>query len=157
MLATLNESQVEELLKSQLIGRIGCHANDVTYVVPVNYFYDGVCIYAHSAKGMKIDMMRSNPQVCFEVDDIKSIINWQSVILWGKFEEIEDLDEKAEVMQKLTDRIAPFLTTDDSHPSHGITPRASDVGDKVELILYKIVIDKKTGRFEKHNKIVRLL
>jgi len=157
MLAKLNESQVEELLKSQLIGRIGCHANDVTYVVPVNYFYDGVCIYAHSAKGMKIDMMRSNPQVCFEVDDIKSVINWQSVILWGKFEEIEDLDEKVEVMQKLTDRIVPFLTTDDSHPSHGITAKASDVGDEVELILYKIIIAKKTGRYERHNKIVKLL
>ena len=41
MLGKLNEKQVEELLKSQLIGRIGCHANGVTYVVPVNYFYDG--------------------------------------------------------------------------------------------------------------------
>jgi len=157
MLGKLNESQVEYLLNSQLIGRIGCHANNITYVVPVNYLYDGDCIYAHSAKGMKINMMRSNPEVCFEVDDIKSVINWQSVILWGKFEEIEDMNEKVEVMQKLTDRIVPFLTGDDSHPSHGITANASDVGDEVELILYKIVIDRKTGRFEKHNKTIRLL
>ena len=101
--------------------------------------------------------MRSNPDVCFEVDDIRLVINWQSVILWGKFEEIEDINEKIEVMQKLTDRMVPFLTTDDSHPSHGITPKASDVGNEVELILYKIIIDKKTGRFEKHNKMIRLL
>jgi nitroimidazol reductase NimA-like FMN-containing flavoprotein (pyridoxamine 5'-phosphate oxidase superfamily) len=150
MLGKLNDNQVEELLKSQLIGRIGCHSNDTTYVVPVNYLYDGTSIYAHSARGMKIDMMRNNPQVCFEVDDIKSIVNWQSVILWGKFEEITSLSQKEEIMQKLIDRIVPFLTHDDDHPSHGITSNASDVGNDVELILYKIIITKKTGRFEKH-------
>ncbi|SHN14042.1 pyridoxamine 5'-phosphate oxidase family protein [Mucilaginibacter sp. OK098] len=150
MLGELNENQVEELLKSQLIGRIGCHSNDTTYVVPVNYLYDGTYIYAHSAKGMKIDMMRNNPQVCFEVDDIKSIVNWQSVILWGKFEEITALPEKEKIMQKLIDRMVPFMTHGDDHPSHGITSNASDVGNDVELILYKIIITKKTGRFEKH-------
>ncbi|MDP9080232.1 MAG: pyridoxamine 5'-phosphate oxidase family protein [Bacteroidota bacterium] len=150
MLGKLSENQVEELLKSQLIGRIGCHSNDTTYIVPVNYVYDGTSIYAHSSEGMKIDMMRSNPQVCFEVDDIKSIFNWQSVILWGTFEEITVLREKEEIMQKLIDRVIPFLKNDDDHPSHGITPNASDVGNDVELILYKIIISKKTGRFEKH-------
>jgi uncharacterized protein len=150
MLGNLNENQVEELLKSQLIGRIGCHSNNVTYVVPVNYFYDGTFIYAHSANEMKIKMMRANPEICFEVDAIQSIINWQSAILWGKFEEIKGIHEKEQIMQKLIDRMAPFLTSDESHPSHGITANASDVGDVVELILYKIIITKKTGRFEKH-------
>lgn len=56
----------------------------ITYVVPVNYVYDGKFIIAHSVAGMKIQMMRKNRDVCFEVDEMKSITNWKSVIAWGQ-------------------------------------------------------------------------
>jgi hypothetical protein len=36
MLGKLNDKQVEELLKTNLVGRIGCHAVDLTFVVPVH-------------------------------------------------------------------------------------------------------------------------
>jgi nitroimidazol reductase NimA-like FMN-containing flavoprotein (pyridoxamine 5'-phosphate oxidase superfamily) len=45
MLRTLIETQIEALLKDQLIGRIGCHSAGITYIVPVNYIYDGVGLY----------------------------------------------------------------------------------------------------------------
>jgi len=148
MLRELNENQIETLLKDQLIGRIGCHSADVIYIVPVNYVYDGTNIYCHSVKGMKIDMMRENPSVCFEVDNIKDITNWQSVIAWGKFEEITELDEKQRVLQKLTDRITPFIMDDSVTREHGFVDEEGDIGTTVELIMYKIIITKKTGRFE---------
>jgi len=62
MLGILETDQIEDLLGSQVVGRIGCHADDLTYVVPVSYAYDGSCIYAHSEEGMKIAIMRKNPQ-----------------------------------------------------------------------------------------------
>ena len=148
MLRELNDNQIETLLKDQLIGRIGCHSGDVIYIVPVNYLYDGVSIYCHSAKGMKIDIMRENPSVCFEVDNIKDITNWQSVIAWGKFEEITEMTEKQQVLQKLTDRITPYIMDDSVTREHGFVDEESDIGTTVELIMYKIIITKKTGRFE---------
>jgi hypothetical protein len=36
--------------------------------VPITYVFDGEAVYAHSADGLKIRMMRANPHVCFEVD-----------------------------------------------------------------------------------------
>jgi nitroimidazol reductase NimA-like FMN-containing flavoprotein (pyridoxamine 5'-phosphate oxidase superfamily) len=42
MLRELNDHQIETLLKDQFIGRIGCHLAGVTYIVPVNYVYDGI-------------------------------------------------------------------------------------------------------------------
>lgn len=149
MVRELNDTQVEDLLKSQLTGRIGCHSDGVTYIVPINYTYDGFNIYCHSAKGMKIDMMRKNPEVCFEVDDIKTITTWQSVIAWGRFEEIVDMTEKQEVMQKLSDRVMPNMADDSIPPSHGFVDEDSEVGLVVELIVYKIILNRKTGRFEK--------
>lgn len=149
MLRELNDIQIENLLKEELIGRIGCHSAETMYVVPVNYIYDGTNIYCHSAKGMKIDMMRENPQVCFEVDKIKDITNWESVIAWGRFEEITDIDEKQQVLQKLVDRITPYIMDDSVTREHGFVDEESDVGTTVELIIYKIIVARKTGRFEK--------
>ena len=37
MSGELNNTRVENILKTQFIGRIGCHANGITYVVPVTY------------------------------------------------------------------------------------------------------------------------
>lgn len=148
MLRELNENQIEALLNDQFIGRIGCHAEGVTYVVPINYAYDGVNIYGHSSKGMKIDIMRENPEVCFEVDNIKDVTNWQSVIVWGRFEEITEMADQLKILQKLTDRISPHIIDDSVTPEHGFVDNESDVGTSLELIIYKIVINKKTGRFE---------
>lgn len=148
MLGKLNDSEVEDVLKSQIIGRIGCHGDGISYVVPVTYVYDGTYIYAHSAKGMKIDMMRKNAEICFEVDLMQNIANWQSVIAWGKFEEIINSNEKQQAMQKLIDRIVPLLASKTAQPSHGITEHANDAGRR-KAILYRIKLNKKTGRFEK--------
>ncbi|WP_428329504.1 pyridoxamine 5'-phosphate oxidase family protein [Mucilaginibacter sp.] len=148
MLGELNNSEMETLLKEQVIGRIGCHFDGLTYVVPVNYIYDGECIYAHSAKGMKIDMMRKNPEVCFEADEILSMTSWQSVIAWGRFEEITEMGEKQDVMQKISNKIMPLIGDEFTPPSHGFVSRESEVGTSLELILYKIIISRKTGRFE---------
>lgn len=158
MLGELREYQVEELLKSAAIGRIGCHSEGITYIVPVNFVYENSAVYAHSAAGMKIDMMRQDPEVCFQVDNIRNMGNWQSVIAWGKFEEIIDLDEKQSVMQKLVERIMRLMNIENNHPSHGIAELESDIGTRVELIVYKIVLTKKTGRYEKREpKRSRLL
>jgi len=148
MLGKLNEQQMEDLLKRQVTGRLGCHADGVTYVVPVNYIYKDGIIYAHSAQGHKISMMRKNPNVCFEVDEIESIFRWNSVITWGKFEEITDIDEKQQAMQAIIHRIMPLVTTPAGHPSHGIADNDYDIGTRVELIVYAIKVTKKTGRFE---------
>jgi nitroimidazol reductase NimA-like FMN-containing flavoprotein (pyridoxamine 5'-phosphate oxidase superfamily) len=149
MLGELNENQIEALLKSQVIGRIGCHTKGTTYIVPVNYVYDGTHILAHSTDGLKMGMLRENPEICFEIDHVTDMVNWECVIVWGVFEELTGLEEKQQGMQKLIDQISPFLTGADTHPSHGITARESDIGNDIELIFYKINISKKTGRFEK--------
>src|ERR1700682_700625 len=88
MFGKLNTGEIDKLISRQLVGRIGCHADGITYVVPVSYAYDGTYIYAYAFKGMKIDMMRKNPKVCFQADNTKNLANWQSVICWGEFEEL---------------------------------------------------------------------
>lgn len=150
MLGILNEKEIEELLKRQVTGRVGCHVNGDTYIVPVNYNYKNGIIYAHSGPGKKIDMMRKNPNVCFEVDDIQSIFRWHSVIAWGTFEEIKDPDEKQQAMQGLIHRLMPLVESPEGHPSHAITEKEEDIDALIENIVYKIKITRVSGRFERN-------
>ena len=148
MLGNLTEDQIEEILHRNVIGRIGCSSEGVTYVVPLNYAYDGISIYAHSSLGMKIDMMRKNPEVCFQVDDIQNMVNWRSVIAWGRYEELTDDEQRAKVMQKFIGRMTALLSDESSGlPIYGATQRANAATTQ-KSIWYRIILAKKTGKFE---------
>ena len=101
----LTRTEIDELLDEQVVGRLGCHADGVTYVVPVIYAYDGACIHVASIEGQKVRMMRENPEVCFEVDEYSAPGNWRSAIVQGAFEE-SDADDAARSLALLAERFA---------------------------------------------------
>lgn len=146
MLKVMNERQIDELLDCQVIGRIGCYDGETIYVVPISYVYANNCIYAHSQEGMKISILRKNPSVCFQVDNTKDFSNWISVIGWGKFEEITDETEKVEAFQRLNSRKLPHIISETMH-LNDFWP-FSDLSEVASGIFFKIVLEKKTGRYE---------
>jgi hypothetical protein len=148
MLGQLNEKQMEALLMRQVTGRLACHYNGETYIVPLNYVYKDGIIYIHSGPGKKIDMMRKNPKVCFEVEEIESIFQWRCVIALGAFEEITDKDEKQQSRQLLTHRLMPLVSRPQQHASHGIAADELDIDTRIDPIVYRIRIKQITGRFE---------
>ena len=85
MLGELTSHEIDQLLKSQPIGRLGCYAKGKVYITPITYLYDGTYLYGHSREGLKIQMMRQNPKVCFEVDTMENLANWKSVIIQGEY------------------------------------------------------------------------
>ena len=148
MLGALKNSQIESLLHSQVIGRIGCHTDEITYVVPVTYAYDGMHIYGHTKEGMKINMMRKNPKICFEVDVVENMSNWRSVIAWGKFEELKKPEERRKGMQKLIDRILPIMTSETT-VHNAMTDSHGKYIEAMQGVVYRIELTEKTGRYEK--------
>lgn len=90
----LPAAEIEDLLRTQVVGRIGCHADGSTYVVPVIYAYDDGAVYVASLEGRKVRMMRQNPSVCFEVDEYERPGSWRSVIAEGAFEELSGASAK---------------------------------------------------------------
>jgi nitroimidazol reductase NimA-like FMN-containing flavoprotein (pyridoxamine 5'-phosphate oxidase superfamily) len=50
-------------------------------------FRDGV-LYGHSAPGQKLDALRAEPRVAFEVDERWTADTWRSVVVHGVFEEL---------------------------------------------------------------------
>nr|WP_321230186.1 pyridoxamine 5'-phosphate oxidase family protein [uncultured Psychroserpens sp.] len=148
MLGDLNNKQIEHVLHSLIIGRIGCHADNRTYVVPVTYAYDGKYIYGHTKEGLKINIMRKNPMVCFEVDVIENMSNWRSVIAWGKFEELKTPEERIESLKILMDTVMPLMTGETTI-SHSMNDSHQKTIEAMKGVVYRIELTNKTGRFEK--------
>lgn len=84
----LTRAEIDEMLASELVGRVGCHVDGLTYVVPVIYAYHDESLYVFSVEGQKTRMMRENPEVCFEIDRYDRPGEWQSVIVQGRYEEL---------------------------------------------------------------------
>ena len=124
MLGELSEREVDKVLYGEQLGRIGCHADGVTYVVPVSYVYDGTHIYALSGEGMKVRMMRKNPKVCFEVEHVERWYHWRTAIVWGTFEELRD-EEAERAYHLLHTRLTPLVEFESRASSETLIGRAS--------------------------------
>jgi len=86
----LSQAEIDEFLRGQRIARLGCHAGDATYVVPLIYAYEDRAVVAVTTEGRKTVMLRDNPRVCVEVDeyDFDGKGSWRSVIAHGTYEEL---------------------------------------------------------------------
>ena len=149
MIGNLTNEQIEEVLKENVLGGIGCNDGKKIYVVPINYIYDGKFIIAHSVAGMKIQMMRKNPDVCFEVDEMKSFTNWKSVIAWGEYLELTDERDRYYAMKLFVDRMMHMKISETAIPPEIAEKRVHlHSPGNIRPIVYRIVITEKTGRFE---------
>lgn len=133
MIEELSPAEVDALLRESVVGRIGCHVDGLTYVVPVIYAYDGEAIWVVTVEGQKTRMMRSNPRVCFEVDEYAGPGSWRSVIVQGTYEEL-DGDGLAQATALLAERFA----------GRGSGRRPSAGGR--EPVAFRIRVAEATGR-----------
>jgi nitroimidazol reductase NimA-like FMN-containing flavoprotein (pyridoxamine 5'-phosphate oxidase superfamily) len=145
MLGTLTVIETDQLLRRQTIGRIGCHAEGRTYVVPITYAYDGACVVARSADGLKIRTMRANPSVCFEVDEIVDSAHWQSVVAHGRYEELSG-EEEERAGAFLRSRFASTATSETAL----LPSRVGGVAQRhARTTTFRIRLAEMAGRYER--------
>jgi uncharacterized protein len=147
MIKKLTAEEIEALLHGNIVGRIGCCADGTTYIVPISYAYDGQHVYCHTFEGMKMKLMRSNPAVCFEVDELKDVANWKSVIAQGIFEELTNADERRAGLKKLADRVLPLVASQTMYLAQE-SPFEPEDYNSIPGIVFRIMLKEKTGRFE---------
>jgi nitroimidazol reductase NimA-like FMN-containing flavoprotein (pyridoxamine 5'-phosphate oxidase superfamily) len=150
MLGELSSIEIEDLLHKQIVGRIGCHEKDLVYVIPISYAYNENCVYCHAYEGKKIDIMRVNSKVCFQVDEMRDMANWRSVIAWGTFQELTSDEEKVRALLILLHRQLPSPSSITTHlgKSWPFTPPNKQELIKIPGVTFKISLAEKTGRFE---------
>ena len=100
-----DRSTIEAILSQSEICRIGMIDNGLPYVLPFNYGYKNNHIYIHCAStGKKIEVLRRNPKVCFEIEQIAGIVKndkackwettYRSVVGYGTIEILTDFADK---------------------------------------------------------------
>lgn len=147
MIGELSAAQIESLLHTQVIGRIGCHSRGTTYVVPITYAYLDGAIVGHTGDGLKVRLMRENPRVCFEVEDLSRLPQWSSVILQGTYEELAG-DAADAALAGLVSRLGATPPAPSSRPREGSGVFEPGTHAERPEVVFRIVIAEKTGRYE---------
>jgi nitroimidazol reductase NimA-like FMN-containing flavoprotein (pyridoxamine 5'-phosphate oxidase superfamily) len=107
-----DRAEIDGLIDRAQVCRLGLSVDGLPYVVPLSFGYDGAALYFHSAEeGRKIDMIRANPNACFEMDlDYELVlgegscactVKYRSVIGFGKARVLEDREEKRRGLETL--------------------------------------------------------
>ncbi len=146
MQGKLSQKDAKEFLKDNIYGHLGCHASGKTYIVPISYAFDGKSIYCHTHDGLKVDMIRENPVVCFQVDVIDALANWKSVIVHGTVSELINKERTKGIKALLARRVPAVVTeTVKISPDWPFTD-----ADHIEIpgIIFRISVEEISGRFE---------
>jgi nitroimidazol reductase NimA-like FMN-containing flavoprotein (pyridoxamine 5'-phosphate oxidase superfamily) len=138
----LSSSECRDVLFRMHVGRLACARGNQPYIVPFSFAFsaDEQRIYSFATHGQKIDWMRENPRVCVEVDDITDERHWTTLVIFGRYHEIDRAapdsarQHALELFQQRADWWLPAI----GKREHGV--------EHSEPILYWISIDQLSGR-----------
>ncbi len=139
--------ELEIVLRRADVCRLAMVDGGEPYIVPLNFGYRDGCLYFHCAReGRKLDILRKNPKVCFELEADVHLVkgekacqwstSYESVIGWGTA--TISLDEK-EVKEGLEVLM--------SHYTEG--PFEFDPRSLSLTALIKVKVERMTGKRSK--------
>ena len=114
---------ISDIIDQASVCRLGMIDGDRPYVVPLCFGRQKNVLYFHGArKGLKIDLIKANPNVCFEFDILAETLaddaacNWsmayKSVVGFGKATLVENRQQKqdalAVIMAQYSDKVFDF-------------------------------------------------
>ena len=132
----LSDEQAHLLLARNHVGRLAFSLHDRTDIQPVNYAYDDGWILGRTQIGSKLVTLAHHPWCAFEVDEVRDIFDWDSVVVRGSFSildpEHSSPDRYQRALAKLRELIPAALSADDPVPQR--------------MILFGVRVAEVTGR-----------
>ena len=110
-----DRSEIDAILYSETVMHLALSDNNVPFVVPLFFAYDGTSIYFHSARsGTKMEILKHNGNVCFEVSVNEGVIysdaacdfeaRHRTVIGFGNARKVLDNAEKIKALDLIVAR-----------------------------------------------------
>ncbi|HEY2165434.1 MAG TPA: pyridoxamine 5'-phosphate oxidase family protein, partial [Gemmatimonadaceae bacterium] len=117
----LTRVEAEDLLTRNHVGRLAFSFHDRVDIEPISYVFSGDWLYARTAPGTKLAIVQHHPWVAFEVDEVRSRVDWRSVVVHGTIYFLDpdreadrrDYDAAVKVLQSAD---ADALTSADATP-----------------------------------------
>ena len=123
-------------------GRLAFSFHDRVDVQPIQYVYEDGWLYGRTREGRKLESLRHNQWVAFEVDEVDGPFDWRSVVVRGAFYGLspEGAGHAAweHALSLLREQSPTVLTADDPVAFrnvlfriavHDVTGRAASTGD----------------------------
>ncbi|MFT4169076.1 MAG: pyridoxamine 5'-phosphate oxidase family protein [Dysgonomonas sp.] len=107
-----DRKEIDQIISLGKVMHLALSDNNLPFLIPVFYAYDGTSLYFHSAKaGTKIDILKRNNNVCFEISVDNGIVEsdmacdfeakHRTVIGFGKAQFLESEDDKIAVLDRI--------------------------------------------------------
>ena len=137
-------SQIEEIMAQAMVCRLALSDGESPYLVPLNFGLGDGCLYLHSAlQGKKIDLIRKNPRVCFELEAYVEVlpapkicdwsVRYATVIGTGRAALLEDAAEKIQGMNAITRHYSP-------------APHEFTAEEVAKVAVIKVMIESLSGK-----------
>ena len=113
----MSRERCDEILRTATAGVLSVYGDDeYPYGVPMGYAYKDNALYFHCMpKGHKLDAMKKHNKVSFTIIEKDTIVPeeytsyFRSVIVFGRFSMVEDLEEKHKIVDYLVEKYSPGL------------------------------------------------
>ena len=135
----LSNDEILEILKRVIYGHLACSRNDEPYVEPIHFVSGEGEIFIYTTEGKKSEIIDANQRVCLQAEEVTDNQHWQSVIVDGVAERINEPFERERVM-KLIVAVNPTLT-----PALSIHWMDNWVRENIEIV-YRIKPTITSGR-----------
>ena len=117
---TLSETEAREFLERHHVARIAYAFHDRVGIEPINYVAESDWIYGRTSMGTKLAMLARSPWCAFEVDEVRGVFDWESVVATGTFylldPETGSPDTYARAIARLRELVPGTLSADDPVP-----------------------------------------
>ena len=134
--ADLSHAFAYAMLKRLHVGRLAYSLHDRVDIQPVNYVFDDGWIVGRTQVGSKLSTLTHNPWCAFEVDDVRGLFDWDSVVARGSFHILDpeqgSVDRYRRALAVLRELIPGTMSADDPAPERSI--------------LFGVHVDEMTGR-----------
>jgi nitroimidazol reductase NimA-like FMN-containing flavoprotein (pyridoxamine 5'-phosphate oxidase superfamily) len=78
-------------------------------IEPVHYVYDGDWLFGRTSTGAKLATLLRRPWCAFEVDEVRAMFDWSSVVVKGSFHILDPATGSADTYGRALEMVSRLL------------------------------------------------
>jgi uncharacterized protein len=134
----LTQHECLELLARNHVGRLAFTFHDRVDIQPIHYVYDPGWLYGRTSEGAKLTTLAHHHWIAFEVDEVRGVFDWGSVVVRGTFHRLDEEGSATELAERNhAMRLARLVVPETFTPEDPVPHRT---------VVFGIAIGEMTGR-----------
>lgn len=124
--STMDRPAIDALLARHVVARLAYTHRDRVDIEPIHYVHADGWLYLRTQPGTKLSTLIHNPWVALEVDEVRALYDWESVVVRGRLQLLDDGPHDAararyrEAVEALRTLVPEALTDRDPTPGRVI-------------------------------------